>query len=333
VLFWHGSSPACAERDELAWRKTRDPWSILVSETMLTQTSTARVAGVYPGFLARFATPASCSLAGAGEVIRAWSGLGYNRRALSLHRTAEILHRCYDGVVPAERKLLLRLPGVGEYIARAVQSFAFGLTEAPIDTNIARVLARAVAGEPLRAPRARRLADALLVEGDSRSWNLALMDLGAIHCRARRPSCRACPLGGAPPRAGTAVLCRFFAAGGDGPDPAVASAHVTAAQARFEGSDRQGRGRLVRCAREGPIPLERLAVLAGWPQDEARAGRVARQLVAEGMLVEADGALALPAPVPAPVPDPVPANRGGGLGGDRGDALLRAGESPRSGRG
>ena len=167
LLRWYAR-----EARDLPWRRTRDPWAILVSEVMLQQTQAARVVPYYERFLARFPDPAACAAAPAAEVLRAWSGLGYNRRALALHRTATIVAR--DGW-PAD---LVALPGVGPYTAAAVASFAFGAAVLAVDVNVRRVLARSE----------------IVVEEPTPELNQALMELGATVCTARAPRCSACPL-------------------------------------------------------------------------------------------------------------------------------------------
>jgi len=167
LLRWYAR-----EARDLPWRRTRDPWAILVSEVMLQQTQAARVVPYYERFLARFPDPAACAAAPAAEVLRAWSGLGYNRRALALHRTATIVAR--DGW-PAD---LVALPGVGPYTAAAVASFAFGAAVLAVDVNVRRVLARSE----------------IVVEEPTPELNQALMELGATVCTARGPRCSACPL-------------------------------------------------------------------------------------------------------------------------------------------
>ena len=173
------------EARDLPWRRTRDPWAILVSEVMLQQTQAARVVPYYSRFLALFPDPAACAAAPAAAVLRAWSGLGYNRRALALHRTAGVVAR--EGW-PDD---LSSLPGVGPYTAAAVASFAFGASVLAVDVNVRRVLSR----------RGLEIAE------PSPQLNQALMELGATVCTARAPRCDVCPLaegcggpGGAAPR-------------------------------------------------------------------------------------------------------------------------------------
>ena len=176
----------------------------------------------------------------------------------------------HGGTVPDDLAALLALPGVGAYTARAVLVFAFEHHEAVVDVNVRRVLCRGVAGEPLSAPQAQDVADTLVPTGRSWEWNQALMEIGAAWCTARAPRCSSCPLAGA---------CAWFLGPPGTSDPAPAPVR----QARFEGSDRQGRGRLVDALRSGPVPPRRLRAVCGWPQDPERARRVADALVAEGL--------------------------------------------------
>ena len=271
-------------RRELPWRRTRDPWRILVSEVMLQQTQAGRVVEPYERFLALFPNPAACAAAGPGEVIRAWHGLGYNRRGLNLHRCAVEICQHHGGRVPADLEDLLALPGVGPYTARAVLTFAYEADVGVVDTNVARLLARAVAGRPLGRTAAQRLADGFVPTGDSWAWNQALFDLGAAHCRSARPLCSSCPL---------RRRCVWVNEGQTQPDPALGPGGRSRRQSVFEGSDRQGRGRLVAELRRAAIGRDRLAVAAGWPDDPGRADAVAGTLVADGLARWVAGRLTL----------------------------------------
>ena len=273
-----------AARRDLPWRRTRDPWSVLVSELMLQQTQVARVVPKYHAFVSRFPTPAVCAAAPVGDVVRAWAGLGYNRRAVNLHRTAVVVVDQHDGRLPDDLDELLALPGIGPYTARAVLAFAFERDHGVVDTNAARVLAR-TAGRSLTARQVQALADGAVPAGRAWAWNQAVLDLGATVCGSRAPRCRACPV---------AAWCEWSRAGGPAPDPAQGSAGVSGRQAAFAGSDRQGRGRLVDALRRGPVTLDGVPAAAGWPDDPARAQRVAAAVVADGLAVEVDGALHLP---------------------------------------
>ncbi len=207
---------------------------MLVSEVMLQQTSTARVTAPWTRFLERFPTPTHCADVPLAEILRAWQGLGYPRRARNLHLAARLIRDEFAGQVPASVDELRRLPGVGPYTAAAVASFAFGQREAVLDTNVGRVLARAVANEPLTPGAARALAARLLPASDPASFNQAMIDLGATFCRAA-PRCTTCPV---------SQVCQWNIGGG--PDPAPRSAAVSRPQARFAGSDREIRGRVIR---------------------------------------------------------------------------------------
>jgi A/G-specific adenine glycosylase len=272
---------------DLPWRRTRDPWLVLVSELMLQQTQVARVVPRFESFAAAWPTPAACAAASVGEVVSAWRGLGYNRRAVNLHRCAAALVVEYDGQVPADLDDLLALPGIGPYTARAVLAFAFERDGfGVLDTNVARVLARR-GGRPLRRAEAQAAADGAVPAGAAWAWNQALLDLGATVCTARSPGCGGCPV---------RVGCAWAAAGRPDPDPAVGSAGVSGGQTRFEGSDRQGRGRLVAAVAAGPVPAGDLARVMGWPDDPGRARRVAATVVADGLVArDRDGSHRLPA--------------------------------------
>jgi A/G-specific adenine glycosylase len=282
---------------DLPWRRSRDPWAILVSEVMLAQTQVARVIPKWESFLARWPDPEACARASVGDVITAWAGLGYNRRAVFLHRAAGIIADRHSGRVPADLPELLALPGVGAYTARAVLAFAFERPVGVVDTNAARVLARAVAGRRLDDQEAQQLADRLVPPGRAWPWNQAMLDLGAGTCTARRPACDRCPLGPPPVGRAGSTLCAWARRGG--PDPARYSAGTSRPQPAFVGSDRQGRGRLIAAlaVRRGPgtIPLQAIPSVAGWPADPVRAALVARGLIEDGLAVaDPDGGLRLP---------------------------------------
>jgi A/G-specific adenine glycosylase len=237
---------------------------------MLQQTQAARVVGPYGAFLARFPDVPSCAAASRGEVLRAWSGLGYNRRAAHLHAAAALMVERHNGAVPDTLEALLDLSGIGPYTARAVLAFAFERPAAVVDVNVARVLSRAVAGRALTPVAAQQLADDLLPCDRSWSWNQLLLEHGATRCTARAPRCDGCPL---------ERLCAWRRAGCPEPDPG----RRTRRQGAFEGSERQGRGRLLASLVEGPVPPAALAAACGWPEDQERAARVADRLVDEGL--------------------------------------------------
>ena len=258
---------------DLPWRRTRDPWAILVSELMLQQTQVPRVVPRYESFLRRFPTPVACAAAPVGDVVRMWAGLGYNRRAVNLHRAAQVCVEEHNGSLPETLDDLLALPGVGPYTARAVLAFAHERDVAVLDTNAARVVAR-IGGARLTLAGAQAAADALVPTGSAWRWNQAILDLGATVCTKRAPRCERCPV---------FRSCAWFATGRAEPDPAEGSGGTGGKQSTFAGSDRQGRGRLVDALRLGPLPLEHVPTIVGWPDDRARADRVAASLVADGL--------------------------------------------------
>lgn len=181
---------------DLPWRRTRDPYAILVSEMMLQQTQVRRVLDYYPRFLARYPTVADLAAASEPAVRESWDGLGYYRRASNLRHAAQLVAERHGGRFPSELAALRRLPGIGRYTAGAVATFAFGQDAPILDTNAARVLAR-VFGSGRRRGRTRRLwalAEATIPRGRGYEFNQAIMDLGALVCRARRPTCPSCPV-------------------------------------------------------------------------------------------------------------------------------------------
>ena len=261
-------------RRDLPWRRTRDPWAILVSECMLQQTQVSRVVPKWEAFLERFPTAVDCAAASAADVITMWQGLGYNRRAVQLHAAAVAVCERHHGVVPQAMDALLALPGIGAYTARAILVFAYELDDAVVDTNVARIVSRAVAGRPLSWGEVQAAADALVPAGDGWAWNQGMLDLGAMVCIKRSPRCNGCPVRN---------VCVWQSGGGCEPDPAESSAGVSGPQSRFEGSDRQGRGRLVDALRSGPVAAEDFADVMGWPTEPMRAERVAGTLVRDGL--------------------------------------------------
>ncbi len=276
LLSW-----GAARLRDLPWRRTRDPWAVLVAEVMLQQTPVSRVIPTYLEFLDRFPTPARCAAVPLADVLRLWQGLGYPRRARHLHLAAtEIARR---GAFPATLTELLTLPGVGPYTARAVLSFAYEADAAVVDTNVARVLARQ-AGRRLTAGEVQRLADHWLPAGRGWLWNQALVDLGATVCTARRAHCAHCPI---------AATCAWRGDPAIG-DPAAGSAGASVPQARFEGSDRQARGRLLRALGAAALAPGDLARAAGLEDDPERAARLARTLADDGLAAySGDGMLVL----------------------------------------
>ena len=270
VLAWYARNAR-----DLPWRAPgATPWAVLVSEIMLQQTPVARVLPEYLSWMARWPTPAALAASPAGEAIRQWGRLGYPRRALRLHETATILTVRHGGTVPADVDALRALPGIGSYTAAAVASFAFGQRHAVLDTNVRRVLARLVAGQPWPGTASsasvaeRRLAESLLPAEPAVAarWSVAVMELGALVCTATRPDCGRCPV---------ARHCAWRRAG----SPPAA---VRPPAQRYAGTDRECRGRLLAVLREaaGPVPVARFDVV--WP-DPAQRARALNALVADGL--------------------------------------------------
>ncbi len=273
----------------LPWRDaSTTAWGVHVSEVMAQQTPVARVEPVWREWMERWPTPAALAAASPGDVVRAWGRLGYPRRALRLREAAVAIVERHGGEVPADEAALRALPGVGTYTAAAVAAFAFGRRAVVVDTNVRRVLARAVEGRALAAPALTaaesRLAASLLPEDPATSavWNVAVMELGALVCRARAPECDRCPL---------EDVCAWVAAGrppDDGP--------ARRGQA-WAGTDRQVRGALVQVLREVSHPVPRTELEAtvlerlGRDGDAALAqvDRCLASLVEDG-LVEPGGA-------------------------------------------
>ena len=264
---------------DLPWRRTRNPWRVLVSEVMLQQTSVARVLPKYEAFINEFPTPHDLASAPLGDALRLWSGLGYPRRCRNLREAARVLHEEFNGEFPESVDVLLTLPGVGQYTSRAVLAFAFEHDVAVVDTNVSRVLSR-LEGRALKAKELQVLADSLVPQGLGWEWNQVMMDFGARHCTARQPQCAQCPL---------RQLCVWK---GEGVDPAPASAGASKPQGRFEGSDRQARGRAIRAVADGVTTLAALAKTMGVEEDRARS--LVSALVDEGLLVRSGKRFTLP---------------------------------------
>jgi A/G-specific adenine glycosylase len=278
VIGWFGA----AARD-LPWRRDASPWAVLVSELMLQQTPVARVLPVYEAWLARWPTPADLAAEPTGEAVRAWGRLGYPRRALRLHAAATAIVERHGGQVPSGREELLALPGVGDYTAAAVQSFAFGGRAVVLDTNVRRVLSRVVSGVELPpagvTAAERAIAAELLPTTDAHVWAAATMELGALVCIARSPRCDECPV---------EDLCRWRAAGYPAYDGPVRRGQS------WDGTDRQCRGRLMAVLREAPGAVPKDALDVVWP-DALQRERCLDGLVADGLAdAREDGTYALP---------------------------------------
>jgi A/G-specific adenine glycosylase len=270
LLRWYGH----AARD-LPWRdRAATPWAVLVSEIMLQQTPVARVLPAYAQWLARWPTPAALAAAVPGDAVRAWDRLGYPRRALRLHAAATTIVERHGGQVPADYAELRALPGIGDYTAAAVAAFAFRQRHAVLDTNVRRVLARLVAGiaEPSNAPTVaeRRLAGELLPDDGERAatFSVALMELGALICRARAPQCGQCPV---------ARRCEWRRAG------YPPSALPPRRGQGYEGTDRQARGAVLAILRAQTGPADLSQLRATWP-DAVQLDRALDGLVTDGLV-------------------------------------------------
>ncbi|MDQ1512265.1 MAG: A/G-specific adenine glycosylase [Microbacteriaceae bacterium] len=275
-----------ANARDLPWRRPGfSAWGVLVSEFMLQQTPVARVVPLLEEWLARWPTPADLAATTPAEVLRAWGRLGYPRRALALHATATAIAEQHGNRVPEDVPALLGLPGVGDYTARAVAVFAYGHRHPVVDTNVRRVIARAEEGRPLPgAPNERRdlaaMAALLPAEREEqRRFNAGLMELGAVVCTARAPRCEACPIAGS---------CRWRLAGF--PAPAGPPARR---QARYEGSDRQRRGRVLAELRASDVPVSEAELTAVLPEAAERE-RVLSGLAADGLAERTPDGWALP---------------------------------------
>jgi A/G-specific adenine glycosylase len=280
VLEWYPQ----AARD-LPWRQPdATPWGVLVSEVMLQQTQASRVVPVWRIWLSRWPTPAHLATETPGEAVRAWGRLGYPRRALRLHEAAEAIVERHGGEVPSDHADLLRLPGVGAYTAAAVATFAFGARHPVLDTNVRRVIARAVDGMAQPPPNAtaaevRRASELVPDEPRAaRTWAVAAMELGALVCLARSPRCVACPV---------ADTCAWRLAG----RPAY-SGPARRTQ-RYRGTDRHVRGLLLAVLRDAINVVSADELASVWP-DEARRSRALGGLVADGLVEPVSNGYRLP---------------------------------------
>ena len=270
-------------RRDLPWRAhDASPWSIVVSEFMLQQTPVARVLPVWHEWVSRWPTPAALAAEPAGAAVRAWGRLGYPRRALRLHATAVAIVADHDGRVPSSYDDLRALPGIGDYTAAAVAAFAFDARVAVLDTNVRRVYRRVFDGtdDMVATPTAAERAAALARVPATRPGRYAVtvMELGALVCTARGPRCGVCPV---------AEQCRWRAAG-------APAARSTRRVQRYEGTDRQARGRVLALLRDGADPVAATDVDRVWPDARQRA-RAIDGLVADGLVeVLSDGRLRLP---------------------------------------
>ncbi|WP_228447611.1 HhH-GPD family protein [Streptomyces paludis] len=267
---------------DLPWRRPEaGAWGVMVSEFMLQQTPVSRVLPVYEQWLARWPRPADLAAEAPGEAVRAWGRLGYPRRALRLHGAAQAITERHGGDVPRRHAQLLALPGIGEYTAAAVASFAYGQRHAVLDTNVRRVLARAVTGVqyPPNATTAaeRKLARALLPadEDTAARWAASSMELGALVCTAKNESCARCPI---------AARCAWLLAGKPPHDGPARRGQT------YAGTDRQVRGKLLAVLRDTHGAVTQRALDAVWDEPVQRA-RALDGLVADGLVEPLDGGL------------------------------------------
>ncbi|MEI2778936.1 MAG: A/G-specific adenine glycosylase [Tetrasphaera sp.] len=279
VLGWYA-----AHGRDLPWRRAdATPWGIYVSEIMAQQTPIARIVGPWAAWLDRWPTPTAQAGASPADVIRAWGRLGYPRRAVNLLAASQIMVRDHGGEVPREPDLLLALPGVGDYTAAAVASFAYAVATPVVDTNVRRVLARIAGGQAQAGPgptRAERELASVWMPADpadGNRWNTAAMELGALVCTARTPDCGRCPV---------SDWCAWVGAGRppyEGRPPRGQG---------YAGTDRQVRGMILERARHTPDGIDPGALGAIAPH--ARLERCLRALVADGLLIRSEDGYDLP---------------------------------------
>jgi A/G-specific adenine glycosylase len=277
LLTWYAR-----EQRDLPWRRQGvTAWQILVSEFMLQQTPVARVEPIWRDWVARWPTPSATAAASAADVLRAWGKLGYPRRAKRLHECAIAIAAEHGDMVPDDVATLLTLPGIGSYTARAVACFAYGQRVPVVDTNVRRVVARAVHGRADSPASVRDLVEvaALLPNGpEAPRFSVALMELGATVCTARSPRCGLCPLS----------VCAWRSAGFP---PATTPARRPQ---RYAGTDRQVRGRLLDVLRDNATPVTRAQLDVAWLSDAAQRDRALDSLLTDGLVEQtADGRFAL----------------------------------------
>ena len=259
----------------LPWREeSATPWAVMVSEFMLQQTPVSRVLPVFEQWMGTWPTPAALAAASSGDAVRAWGRLGYPRRALRLHAAATAIVSEHGGEVPSSHAALRALPGVGEYTAAAVASFAFGQRHVVLDTNVRRVLARVVRGDelpPASVTKAEREVATDLLPGDdavAAQWAVAVMELGALVCTATNPRCAGCPV---------QDLCVWVQSGRPAYDGPPRRGQT------YAGTDRQCRGRLLAVLRETHGPVHRSRLDAVWADDLQRA-RCLASLLEDGLV-------------------------------------------------
>lgn len=279
LLRWYERS-----RRDLPWRDPGvSPWQILVSEFMLQQTPVARVLPIWTEWVARWPTASATAAASPADVLRAWGKLGYPRRAKRLHECATVIARDYGDVVPDDVDTLMTLPGVGAYTARAVACFAYRQPVPVVDTNVRRVVARALhgradAGTPSAARDHADVAALLPENGVAHQFSAALMELGATVCTARAPKCGLCPV----------TRCRWRQAGHP---PAEEPARRPQT---YAGTDRQVRGRLLDVLRDNASPVTRAQLDVAWLTNNEQRDRALNSLLADGLVTQtSDGRYAL----------------------------------------
>ena len=266
----------------LPWRDT-SPWGVMVSEFMLQQTPVSRVEPVWREWMQRWPAPSALAAETSGSAVRAWGRLGYPRRALRLHAAAAVIASDFGDEVPSDEATLRTLPGVGDYTAAAICAFAFGQPTVVLDVNVRRVISRAwtgIAEPPSHLTAVERALAAALVSAasDGAAWAAASMELGAIVCTRKEPSCGSCPL---------RRSCRWQAEGA--PEHPV----PRRTQPRFEGSDRQARGRMMRLLRERHDFVSRAELLAT-AEDHEQALRALASLEADGLVKRRRSSYSLP---------------------------------------
>lgn len=278
ILRWYDESardlPWRVPADAWPWPQVDRPWAVLVSEVMLQQTPVVRVEPVWHRWMELWPTPAALAATSSGEAVREWGRLGYPRRALRLHAAATAITQEHEGVIPADVEALQALPGIGSYTAAAVGAFAFGIRTTVVDVNVRRVEARLVTGAEHAAPSLTaaetRLAASLLPadEDSAARWNVAVMELGALVCKAAAPDCSRCPV---EPR------CAWVLAGRPAHDGPRKKAQ------KWHGTDRQVRGKLLAVLRSATAPVPRTELDLVWP-DEGQRDRCLVSLIEDGLV-------------------------------------------------
>jgi A/G-specific adenine glycosylase len=292
ILVWYATRAR-----SLPFRGTTDPYAILVSEAMAQQTQAARAGEAWIAFISRFPNVRILAAAAPADVLRAWHGLGYNRRALNLWRAARRIVEAFGGEIPADLAALESLPGVGPYTARAVAAIAFGMPVGAVDTNVRRVLGRILAGEVgvLTSTALQDVADGAVPADRPGEWTHALMDIGATVCDPRRPACAVCPAqpwcryAGAAAVEARAAAAAFPVRTGRSAGARSAASAVRETQAPFRSTSRWLRGRILDRLREAPngdwVPL-----IGPIGEHDAIAVEVAVRALAREGLLDLEGA-------------------------------------------